>query len=93
MDLGVDSSAFLQHDILAEPIITFFLRYFENRLLRTLPTGGVDVIVHSRFDSAHIPPASLRVCQSHPVASVTMTMRLYNLTGEGTAAECLGVKQ
>ncbi len=78
-DLGVEDGAFLQADVRAGGSITFFMQYFEQRVLRRLPRGGVQVIVHSRFIE-QIPPASDRVCQEDLASDDCLTMRVYNLS-------------
>ena len=84
VDLGVDPGAFLQHDVHAETILQFFLDYFHTHVRRRMPRGGIRIVVHSRFDSDQIPPATMTVCQENGASEDVATMHLYNVTGEGT---------
>ena len=87
-DLGEDPCAFLQHDIHAEPSITFFLSWFDElgKKLRDLPTRGVVLAVRSRFDSEVLPADRLEVCVGVGAGvGGAAEFQLYNLTGEGFA--------
>ena len=79
----------LQHDLHAEPIMKFFLELFHTRLQRTVPGGGIRIVVHSRFDSHQIPPATMTVCQEDMASEDYLTMHMYNLTGDGIHGESL----
>ena len=89
VDLGVDPGAFLQHDVHAETILQFFLDYFHTHVRRRMPRVGIRIVVHSRFDSDKIPPATITVCQEDGASEDVATMHLHNLTGEGMHGESL----
>ena len=83
VDEGACANAFLQHDVHGEAVIRFFLEYFRDRVLRQVPAGGLRLLVHSRFDSEHIPPAAARLCQEDHASEDSLAGHLYNSTGDG----------
>ena len=78
-----DYGAFLQHDLHAAPTIEFFISRFGVK--RGVPSGGIDILVHTRSD-AYVGGniASRRVCEglSHRVGPA-LELHLFNWTGQG----------
>ena len=80
-----DPGAFLEHDRHAEATVAFFLRWFGGRCLRSLPDEGIELTVYSRVDSAALPAARRRICQSPGAGrgGPALQFHLYNTTGSG----------
>ena len=87
-DAGVNPQAFLQHDVHAAPSVCFFMEWFRSRGLsvRELPAAGIVLTVHSRFDSADLPPDRHEICVGvgRGVGGVLL-FDLYNSTGTGVS--------
>lgn len=88
-DMGYDPDAFLQPDVHGGYALCFFERYFREKglLCRGLPSVGVRISVHSRFDSDAVTPAFTEVCRSPglPETDKPLEFWLYNTTGDGIA--------
>ena len=80
-----DPSAFLEHDRHAEPTVEFFMRWFNQRLLRELPDEGIELTVYSRVDSPTLPPATRRICRRAGDGrdGLPLQVHLFNTTGSG----------
>ena len=79
--------AYLQHDVHAEPVVRFFLRYFESE--RSIEPQGIRILVYTRWDSAHLGPETFALTfgrdQTADADDVgpPITFELYNTTGSG----------
>ena len=79
-------TVFLQENIHSEPVVNFFLKFFEDRHRDPLPGAGIRIITHSvwNWDEQMCPPAITDILVADTTnPELRLEMHLYNTTHGG----------
>jgi hypothetical protein len=77
---------FLQEYIHSEEIVRFFLNFFPDKKQKDIPPAGIDLVVHSVWNSqeAVVPPSSTRLLKTtDDETAMPVVFNLYNTTHGG----------